>query len=52
MKTSCEERKCAFWNGKICTDTVDTVNALDGELCCRYHPNAMEREDYEKEFFD
>ena len=43
---SCEQRKCHFWNGKICTDEAVYVSAADGEDCCRYHPDAMLEEDY------
>lgn len=50
MKISCEERKCRFWNGKNCTDEIEYINAINGGLCCRYHPNAMLKEDYEIEF--
>lgn len=47
---SCEQRKCDFWNGKICTDEIEYVNILNGELCCRYHPDAMIKDDYKEEF--
>lgn len=44
MRTSCEERKCQFWNGKNCTDKIDFINAKNGDFCCRYHPDAIIRD--------
>ena len=36
--------RCKFWDAdkKICTDTEEYINSEDGELCCRYHINAVE----------
>jgi hypothetical protein len=49
---SCEQRVCPFWDikNRVCTDDIDYINALNGGLCCRYHPNAMYKDDYEREF--
>ena len=43
MKSSCEERNCGFWDRDrdLCTDPVDYMNRTDGELCCRYHQDAV-----------
>lgn len=35
--------KCHYWNGKACTDKEEFTN--NGELCCRYHANAVKVED-------
>jgi hypothetical protein len=45
---SCEQRKCVFWNGKNCTDKEEMYNALNSGLCCRYHPNAVTKEELDE----
>lgn len=42
----CEQRKCSFWDGEVCTDEAVYINAANGGDCCRYHPDAMPEEDY------
>lgn len=45
---SCEQRKCRFWDGIFCTDTIDFVRNNTGENCCRYHSNAISVEEYKE----
>jgi hypothetical protein len=46
---SCEIRKCQFWNGKNCTDELEFINTENGGSCCRYHPNAILKDDTKEE---
>lgn len=43
--TNCEQKKCLFWDGEVCTDSVEYINTLNGELCCRFHTNAILKEE-------
>ena len=45
----CERRKCQYWVVGHCSDKEEYYN--NGELCCRYHLNAVAR-DYDKERMD
>ena len=42
--SSCEQRKCKFWTGQVCTDEIAYINSTDLEACCRYHPDAVIKE--------
>jgi hypothetical protein len=46
---SCEQRKCKYWNGKNCTDEIEYINSENGGLCCRYHPDAILKEELEEQ---
>lgn len=36
-----ECKDCEFMIDGVCLDPVEFVRDDDGELCCRYHPNAV-----------
>jgi len=39
-KSSCAEKKCEFYKNRICVDPVEFRIKGDGDLCCRFHPDA------------
>jgi len=40
-KSSCAKRKCEHWKNRMCVDSTEHRINGTGELCCRYHSEAI-----------